>query len=162
MDRVVDTNVAVVANGRDTTASNTCQLKAIEFLEALVNRDRSVVDLGGKIFDEYRKRLRAEGQPGVGDQFFRYLLDNQGNVKAVRVIDESDARANALKHAFEQGGLSAFDPSDRPFAICSAVGKARVATATDSDWLIHSVGLQACGVRIDFVCGKSAATKAQS
>lgn len=160
MDRVVDTNVAVIANGRETTASGACQIKTIEFLEALVARDRTIIDAGSQVLDEYRKRLKAEGQPGVGDLFFRHLLDNQGNAKAVRVVDECGPRADPLKHAFAHGELSAFDPSDRPFAICAAVGRARVATATDSDWLIHEVGLQACGVRVDFICGKAAATKA--
>lgn len=162
MDRVVDTNIAVIANGRETTASDACQLKAIEFLEMLVAKDRTIIDSGNRVLTEYRKRLKAEGQPGVGDQFFRHLLDNQGNTKAVRVVEESDARADPLRHAFTHGNLSGFDPSDRPFALCAAVGRARVVTATDSDWLIHEVGLQACGVRVDFVCGKAAATKARA
>ncbi|MFA4901048.1 MAG: hypothetical protein WC563_16135 [Brevundimonas sp.] len=160
MDRVIDTNIAVIANGREVTASVSCQIKAIEFLEAAVSRDRTVIDAGNRVLGEYRKRLKAEGQPGVGDQFFRHLLDNQGNTKRIRVIDERDARGDPLRRAFAHGNLSAFDPSDRPFAICSAVGRARVVTATDSDWLIHEVGLQACGVRVEFICGKAAATKA--
>ena len=160
MDRVVDTNIAVIANGRETTASGACQIKDIEFLEALVEKDRTVIDAGNEVLTEYRKRLKAEGQPGLGDLFFRHLLDNQGNAKSVRVVDGNDARADNLRHAFTHGNLSAFDLSDRPFAVCAVVGRARVATATDSDWLDHEVGLQACGIRIDFICGKAAATKA--
>lgn len=158
MDRVIDTNVAVI--GRETTASADCQLKAIEFLQTMVDTHRTIVDEDGLVLTEYRRRLYAEGQPGVGDLFFRYLLDNQGNGQVVRVVNPKSARGDPLRQAFLQGNLSAFDPSDRPFALCSAVARARVVTATDSDWLIHEVGLQACGVRVDFLCGKAAATKA--
>lgn len=159
MDRVVDTNVAVVANGRDVTARPACQLASIEFLEVLVSRGRVVIDTEGDVLEEYRKRLYAEGQPGVGDLFFRHILDNQGNSASVRLVDIASARAAPLSDAFRQGGLARFDPSDRPFALCAAAGRAAVAVATDSDWSEHEVGLQACGVRVQFVCGRAAATK---
>lgn len=158
-DRVVDTNVAVVANGRDVNASEECQLRAIELLEVLVERGRTVIDEGGQIFSEYGKRLYAQGQPGVGDMFFRHLLDSQGDASAVRKVDPNALRAKALDDALRAGGLARFDPADRIFAACSAVARAPVSLATDSDWSDHEVGLQACGVRVHYVCGKAAATK---
>ena len=158
-DRVVDTNVAVVANGRDVTASEACQVRAIELLESLRERGRVVVDTGDLIFSEYGKRLYAEGQPGVGDMFFRHLLDSQGDDRAVRKVDPNVARAKAFHDAVASGGLSKFDRSDRIFAACGAAARAPVSVATDSDWSDHEVGLQACGVRVHYVCGKAAATK---
>ena len=159
MDRVVDTNVAVVANGRDVTASADCQISSIELLEALLERGRILIDGPGEILVEYQKRLHAEGQPGVGDLFFRHVLDNQGNAKRIRLVDTQGARTTPLRNAFAHGGLARFDPSDRPFALCAVAGRSSVAVATDSDWIEHEAGLQACGVRVHYVCGRSAATK---
>lgn len=159
MDRVVDTNVAVVANGRDVTASADCQISSIELLEDLLERGRILIDVPGDILSEYQKRLHAEGQPGVGDLFFRHVLDNQGNAKRIRTVDTHSARTAPLRDAIAHGGLAKFDPSDRPFALCAVAGRSAVAVATDSDWTEHEAGLQACGVRVHYVCGRPAATR---
>jgi len=67
------------------------------------------------------------------------------------------ARGDDLREAFERGTLADFDPSDRKFALCAVVARVPVATATDSDWVQHEVGLAACGVQIEYVCGREAA-----
>lgn len=157
--KVVDTNVAVVANGRDTHASPACQLETIQFLRRLVDSGRVVVDDNGGIFAEYDRRLRPEGQPGVGDLFYRHVLDNRGNAQRVRWVDVRQPRGDALRRAFEAGGLAAFDRSDRIFALCSAVSRAPLATATDSDWPQHEAGLRHCGIKIEYVCGRATAAR---
>jgi hypothetical protein len=106
---------------------------------------------------EYGARLYPEGQPGVGDLFYRHVLDNQGNARRVRTVRTASPRGNALREAFERGTLADFDPSDRKFALCGVVARVPVATATDSDWVQHEVGLAACGVQIEYVCGRQAA-----
>jgi len=55
MNVVVDTNVAIVANGRDTHASLACQYACTEFLEGLVSprkRNHIVLDEQGLIFTD--------------------------------------------------------------------------------------------------------------
>jgi hypothetical protein len=79
MTKVVDTNVAVIANGRDTHASDGCRLLAIDLLSNLVERERVVIDEAGAVLAEYARHLHPRGQPGVGDWFYRHVLDNQGN-----------------------------------------------------------------------------------
>lgn len=155
--KVFDTNVAVVANGRDTHASPKCQIKAIDVLSSAVDNGTVVIDDGNQILLEYGKRLYAKGQPGVGDLFYRHVLDNAGNARKVVQVDLNSQRARGLIDAFEKGNLSAFDPSDRPFALCSVVAKAPVLSATDSDWVEQEAGLKACGVRISYVCGRTVA-----
>jgi hypothetical protein len=158
--RVVDTNVAVIANGRDTNASIECRLRSVIALEHLVQSGCVVIDDAGSILNEYEGRLYPEGQPGVGDRFYRHVLDNRGNVRRVRMVDTALARADALRRAFERGTLAAFDRSDRVFALCAVVGRVPVATAMDSDWAQHEAGLTACGVRIEYVCGREVAGNA--
>jgi|TARA_B100000315_G_C14325734_1_gene472910 hypothetical protein len=67
MRRVVDTNVPVVANGRRIHASIDCRLAAIEFLELLLQRGKTILDVGREIQEEYHRYLHPRGQPGVGD-----------------------------------------------------------------------------------------------
>jgi hypothetical protein len=157
--RVVDTNVAVVANGRRTNASLECRLRSVDALGRLVEGGCVVIDSVGRILDEYDRHLRPEEQPGVGDRFYRHVLDNRGNGRRVRLVDTAHRRANALQEAFERGTLAAFDRSDRVFALCAVVARAPVTTAKDSDWVEHEAGLRTCGVRIEFVCGREAAAR---
>ena len=70
MNVVVDTNVAIAANGLDTHASLACQLACTEFLEDLVSpkkRAHIILDESGLIFAEYSHHLNYKGQPGVGE-----------------------------------------------------------------------------------------------
>ena len=76
MKAVVDTNVAIAANGRNTHASLACQLACIEFLEKLVSakyRTAIILDDLDLIISEYSGYLNYKGQPGVGDMFFKYI-----------------------------------------------------------------------------------------
>lgn len=149
--------MAVAANGRNTHADVACRLKCVELLMGLQNNGCVIIDDGGQILAEYQGNLRPEGQPGVGDLFYRHLLDNRGNAKRVRLVATDAPRGNALRGAFERGTLAAFDHSDRVFATCAAVARVAVATALDSDWVNHETGLIACGVRLDYVCGRAVA-----
>jgi hypothetical protein len=155
--KVIDTNVAVIANGRDVTASDECRHRSVIVLEALVKRGCIVIDTDGSILAEYGAGLHPEGQPGVGDLFYRHVLDNQGNARRVRIVRTVGVRGDALREAFRRGTLADFDPSDRKFALCAVTARVPVATATDSDWVQHEVGLAACGVQIEYVCGREAA-----
>lgn len=126
---------------------------------AMVETGCVMVDEDGSILAEYEKRLHAKGQPGTGDQFYLYVLMNQQNKSRVRFNTLSHARGDALRHAFASGTLKKFDLDDRPFAMCAAVSRASVVTCTDSDWSDHETGLAACSVRVEFACGRAAATK---
>ena len=61
---------------------------------------KTVVDREGVILAEYGKRLRPQGQPGVGDLFYRHILDNRGNRKSVLTVDLVGKRASRLGEAF--------------------------------------------------------------
>jgi hypothetical protein len=158
---VVDTNVAVVANGRKVTASQDCQDKAVLYLLEMVETGCVMIDTEGSILSEYKKRLFAKGEPGTGDRFYFHVLINQRNKKRVRRYDLLQARANPLRQAFVNGTLKAFDTSDRPLALCATVARTPVATCSDSDWTEHEVGLDACGVKMEYICGRAAAVKAR-
>lgn len=73
---VVDTNVAVVAEGRSDFVSAGCTEACEEALKALVEEGVIVVDDGGKIVEEYEKRL-GHAPGGVGARFFKHVWDEQ-------------------------------------------------------------------------------------
>jgi hypothetical protein len=150
--RVVDTNVAVVANGRHTHASPDCRLAAIDFLNGLVNRGKIILDLAGDMQEEYRRHLNPSGQPGVGDRFFQVVL-NSAPRRVVRVDLPKEPSTGAYRDFPSDPALARFDPSDRKFAAAARRTGQPVANATDSDWLDYKAALNANGIAVDFVCG---------
>ena len=110
---VVDTNVAIAANGRDTHADEQCQLACIEKIEGLVEHGIVAVDDAGLILEEYRRHLYYSGRPGVGDVFFKHVFNSQygcDRVQRIRVTPSDDDG-----RGFEELPENEFDPSDRKF-----------------------------------------------
>ena len=151
---VVDTNVAIAANGRDTHADMPCQLVCIEKLEEVAKHGVVAVDDAGAIIDEYGGRLRLSGRPGLGDAFFKHIFDNQyyrSRVRRVRVTPSDDDR-----RGFEELPENDFDRSDRKFLAVAVVAKAVVLNATDSDWVEHEELMESLGVVVDQLCAQHA------
>jgi len=154
--RVVDTNVAIVANRRADQAGPACVLACVHALERIVEEEMIVLDSIGLILAEYAKNLSYSGQPGVGDAFFKWVWSNQANQdRCERAVINS--RENSDWNFVEfptDPRLEAFDRSDRKFAAVALTSKNNptVLNAVDSDWWIHREALTENGVRIDFVC----------
>ena len=150
--RVVDSNVAAVANGRRTNASLRCRSAAIDALADLLRDGRIVVDQAGNMASEYRRYCSPKGQPGVGDQFFREVLMNYATNKVER-IDLTRREDGSYSDFPDDSNLLDFDPVDRKFAAAARKAGVPVMNATDSDWLIHYDALFANGINVEFVCG---------
>ena len=151
---VVDTNVAIAANGRDTHADMPCQLVCIEKLEEVAKHGVVVVDDAGAIMDEYGGCLCFSGRPGIGDAFFKYIFDNQyhgSRVRRIRVTPSDDDR-----RGFEELPENDFDRSDRKFLAVAVVAKAVVLNATDSDWVEHEELMKSLEVEVDQLCPQHA------
>lgn len=145
---VVDTNVAVVANGDCVGCRPECRLAAIDFIERLIHSGSIAVDLTGEIENEYRRNVGA-GTPGVGSRFLqKFFADSANRVVRVDIV-------NAAKNFPFNGSLRKFDQSDRKFVLVAIASRSRVVNAVDSDWIEHEVELNKRGVRIEFLCGKN-------
>ena len=129
---VVDTNVAIVANGRNTSADVRCQLTCVERLQSIATGEVVAVDDQGAIVEEYAKRLNYSGGPGVGDAFFKHVFDNQ--YRDDRVLRVSVTPMEDDRRSFAELPENTFDPSDRKFLAVAVVAGATVLNATDSDW----------------------------
>lgn len=135
MKVVVDTNVAIAANGRDTHASFDCQYMCTEFLEELVspgNQTNIVLDEMGLIYDEYSNYLYHRGQPGVGDAFFKYLHDHMYLGKKILLVQISPIADET--RSFNELQPNTVDRSDRKFLATAVVASAEIVNATDTDW----------------------------
>jgi predicted nucleic acid-binding protein len=147
---VIDTNVAVSANGNNTHASIACQLACIELLETC-KKLHIAIDKAGLIMGEYAKRLSYAGQPGVGDMFFKYLHDNQHDPeKKIHTIDIT--LSDDTGRGFDELPINKLDSSDRKFLATAVVAKATVVNATDSDWVEQRELLEMLNIELKQLC----------
>lgn len=149
---VVDTNVPVVANGRDDgeqSVSPECREATIHFLRRiLAKKEKVVLDEAGEVEKEYRRYLKPSGQPGVGDRFYLAVLSSL--CQRVELPRRPDSEYADLPQAVIDAG---FDPSDRKFAALAKRENIPVANSVDSDWFRASSILRANGICVKFLCG---------
>jgi predicted nucleic acid-binding protein len=147
---VIDTNVAISANGINTHASITCQLACIELLEQC-KKLHVAIDKSGLILDEYAKHLSHAGQPGVGDMFFKYLHDNQYDSKK-KIHSIAITLSDNVGRGFDELPFNSLDPSDRKFLATAVVAQAMIVNATDSDWLEQRELLENLQIELKQLC----------
>ena len=155
---VVDTNVAIVANGGAAQVDQRCQLTCVQQLRSLVEDDVVAIDDRGLILDEYKRHLSFSGAPGVGDAFFRYVFNNQyqsDRVRRVPVTPSADDRQGFV-------GLpeNSFDRSDRKFLAVAIAANAVVLNATDSDWVEQAALMDKLGVEVHQICPQHVSERA--
>lgn len=153
---VIDTNVAVVANARDTDASPECIEHCVEFLVGVTKgRLLVVLDTDREILEEYLRNVSESGQPGVGDAFLKWLLRNQANPRVCNLVEIRALPDPPHYEGFpDDPALASFDPSDRKFVMVALESPSNpsVANAVDSDWWNHRQALERAGVRIELLC----------
>lgn len=145
---VVDTNVGIVANGRDEDGPHLpdSELACVQFLTGMVEGSGCVaIDNRWEILREYQNDLHSSGQPGTGDRFLRWVLLNQANPERCAQVGISAIPAP------EQ--LEDFDPPDIKF-IRTALGcpKPQIAEGTDGLWWYRRADFAAAGIEVNFLC----------
>ncbi len=151
----MDTNVAIVANGKAPHVGTECVQTSIEALLAIRERHRLLLDDQGLILDEYRKHLSPSGQPGPGDAFYKWLWNNQGNLRHCRQVHVTPLRSRRGFAQFpDDSNLATFDPSDRKFVAVAISSQERppIMNASDTDWWDHREALRRHGIEIQFLC----------
>lgn len=159
MTVVVDTNVAVAANGRGTHADQRCRLACVRRLVELVKQDVVAIDDTGLVLTEYGNHLHHSGMPGVGDLFFKHVFNNQHQDRHVRRVVVT--RSEGDDRGFEELPRNTLDPSDRKFLAVAVVARAVVLNATDSDWGDQAMLLDALSVEVSQICPQHASRQAR-
>ena len=152
---IVDTNVAVVANGQSPQASSNCVDTCITRLEGVVRgEEKLVLDNGWIILGEYLRNLRSSGEPGAGDSFLRWILMNKDDRCDLVPIKPVDGSENEFQEFPDDPALDGFDPADRKFiaVACAHLEKPPILQAVDSKWLNFRDALSRNGVMVEFIC----------
>ena len=154
---IIDTNVAVVANGKSEQASEDCEGTCISRLQEITSgKVKLVVDDQRRIIEEYRGNLSPTGQPGVGDAFLKWVEMNWTNETLCdRVIV---SRIEGSDTEFEQfpadAALENFDSDDRIFVAVALTHpeKPPILQAVDRQWWDFRDALYQHDVTVEFIC----------
>lgn len=151
---VVDTNVAVVANGKADHAPPLCQIACIERLQLLISDGTLLLDSLGHILGEYLGHLPSGSPIGVGDQFFVWVVTNQTNTSRCRMVEIAPDEVRGYVEFPDDPELAAFDWDDRKFASVAlgSTEECEILNASDTDWAIHRRALESHGISISFLC----------
>ncbi len=149
-------NVPVVANGKAPQANRNCRNACVDFLLYLTRSGMIVLDDRKLIIREYVKHLNKSGQPGLGDAFIRWVLDNQATMsrcEQVHVTPRNGDMEDLLEFP-NVHSLADFDRNDRKY-VAVALGSQNnplIVNAVDSDWWNFRVPFQQNGVQLKFLC----------
>lgn len=150
---VIDTNVAVVANGRGTDAGLACVKACILELQRIRQEGKVVLDTGMLILNQYKRNLRLKGQPGVGDAFFKWLWAHQGMPERCERVTITPVNGS-FREFPNDSQLEGFHRKDRMFVAVAlaCTCNPEVLNAVDSHWWDFRQALQRHGLRIRFLC----------
>jgi hypothetical protein len=153
---VVDTNVAVVANGGHGTASRECVDASARALQRVMSGGHLFIDQAGQLVREYRDNLDARGQPGPGDAFLKWVLTHEwGRQRITRVpLTPSDAGSTEFRELPVPADGVRYDPSDRKLLAVSAAHPEHppILQATDTKWWGWRESLAKARVPVHFLC----------
>ena len=153
---VVDTNVAVVANGRTAQASLDCLQACLDALKNIRERGIVVLDDAMHILKEYMGNLSLSGQSGLGDAFLKWVWDHQANAARCEIvhITPKSGEDDNFEEFPADPALASFDPSDRKFVAVARASRHKpvVLNAVDTDWWIFRTPLRRHRVRVRFLC----------
>lgn len=160
MPLVIDTNVVAVANRLAGQASLECEAACARTLLDAEQNEVVCVDDGHRILREYGGSANEDGEPGIGDHFYLWLLRNLRNsahcelVAITQVIGSADG-CDFVEFPIDPA-LAKFDRSDRKFVsvCCTSALNPTILNAVDSDWWHYQEALAANGVLIAFLCGE--------
>jgi len=158
MTVVVDTNVAVVANGHSKQASPECAMSCGQrLLEITSGTEKLVLDDQREIIREYMNNLQSSGQPGVGDAFLKWVLTYRINTELIEYVNITlviDEHGMTFEEFPTDPVLSDFDPDDRKFVAVALAHpqKPPILQAVDTRWWDFRDALLRNGVRVEFLC----------
>ena len=150
---VVDVNVPIVANGRETHADLDCQKASVNALLEIVQSGMLVLDDQMQILDQYREYLNPGGQPGVGDAFMQWVWENQAVTECCEQVSLT-VSANGFVEFPDDPTLNQFDLADRIYVAVANESRnnPEILNAVDSDWWEHRDALAQNGIPVNFLC----------
>ena len=162
MTVIVDTNVPLVAN-RLSHASEDCIEICVDRLEQITKGeiklalDYQALDGQRYIIEEYKNKLDASRQPGIGDAFLKWVEINWTNPDLCDLVEITlivvGAKINFAEFPSDPA-LADFDDDDRKFVAvaCAHPGQPPILQAVDSKWSNFLGALTQNGVTVEYLC----------
>jgi hypothetical protein len=152
----MDTNVPITANGRNEAATPACAAASASALQQVMETGHLFVDHDGAIVREYRIHLRAQGQPGPGDAFLKWVLTNEwGGIRItrVRITPKTAAGHDYMEVPSPPEGVR-YDVSDHKFLAVSAAHEEHppILQSLDTKWWGWRDALRQAGITVHFLC----------
>lgn len=151
---LVDTNVAIVANGKSEQADEDLVEKCIDAILEITTKGGLVIDSEDRIFDEYRQNLSLSGQPGTGDAFMKWVHDFRWQAELCEMRDVTclDEDEQVFEEFPTADDLREFDRSDRKFVAVANAGKCcPILQAVDFKWWGWKDALALAGITVHFI-----------
>ncbi len=151
---VVDTNVLLVADGRHSDISSSCQEACIRCLCVIKERQRVVLDDGYRILSEYSNKIDANRGKGPGSVFLKWLLRHHGSNRCLLVPVHEAAAGQGFLNFPDDPALQQFDPADKKFVATAAACPLRppILQAADAKWWHWAIALKRHGITVTFLC----------
>jgi predicted nucleic acid-binding protein len=108
------------------------------------------LDTQGLVLNEYTPYVNYHGQPGVGDQFFKFLHDHMHIGERVVLVAITPIQDDC--RSFEELPTNKLDPSDRKFLAIALSSGAEIVNALDTDWYEQKGLLAGLGVEVRQLC----------
>lgn len=152
--KIVDTNVCILSNRRDGEDLQ-CASKCATEIGEIVSKGILVIDSRDVVFEEYKTYLSFSGEPGMGDLFFKWLVDNRYRENRVACIELASHPEREYAEFPEDPELEGFDRSDRVFVAlaCAHPERPAILNAVDSDYWHYRDQLTRNSVNVIHVCG---------
>ena len=166
---IIDTNVMVVANGRDAAPQATQEcviLCRTRLAEVLRGSERILLDDKKRIIQEYKNNLNEKGR-GYGDRFWQELVRRmwrEGEQEKVIMVHITPLEGNGTdfeEFPNDDASLKDFHKKDRKFVAVALVyqrdfgQEAPILKAEDKGWEEFRDALAAHSVRVDSICEDS-------
>lgn len=154
--KIVDTNVCILSNRRNGENLQ-CASKCATEIKKVVSNGILVIDSGDVVFGEYKTYLSFSGEPGMGDLFFKWLVDNRCKPNRVVHVELTPhpERDGEFVEFPKDPELEGFDRGDRVFVALACVhpDHPAILNAVDSDYWHYRDQLTRNGVNVMHVCG---------
>lgn len=159
MQKILDTNVPIIANGHESEqASLACRRACLGVLRDLFQGQfKLVLDMNWEMIKEYQRHLYPERGIGLGDQFLQWVLTNRAVAERC-VLIAVPKQGDEYETFPKDERLAPFDPNDRKWAAAGRAyflehqQSAAVVQAADMKWKQFEEVFKEYNIYIDFIC----------
>lgn len=156
MEKIVDTNVPIVAAKKVDNKGDDCIDACIFLIESIRDGScRLVLDSNSVILKQYKANLNGSGDMGLARRFLLWVFRNHYIEERVKLVDVTPIGDHGdFKELPDEVRQSDFDRSDRVFVALSIANgnQAPIVQAADSKWIGWEEMLARHGVRLEFPC----------